>query len=238
MTKTEYDTELSLAQKTISNIKIDTLLPEITLTLSLEDFTDFSKAAKLEVRKSTAVIFKEKIENQIAEFENDNSSLAENERYSDTYYYRLSAYYKLLGDFENERKCLEKIHSNANAFFEEQKTKSRLASEAMKNLSESKKSPADILASKTAETVRTLSCVQLAAGDYIGANKMIEAFLENQDDDEEENYELLCQFGLTFVLLNDLRKAVHTFRYVFYNIENTSDVALMLAYLYRALMDQ
>lgn len=150
MTKTESDTELSLAQKTISNIKIDTLLPEITLTLSLEDFTDFSKAAKLELKKS----------------------------------------------------------------------------------------PADILASKTAETVRTLSCVQLAAGDYIGANKMIEAFLENQDDDEEENYELLCQFGLTFVLLNDLRKAVHTFRYIFYNIENTSDVALMLAYLYRALLDQ
>lgn len=238
MTKTESDTELSLAQKTISNIKIDTLLPEITLTLSLEDFTDFSKAAKLEVRKSTAAIFKEKIENQIADFENDNSSLAENERYSDTYYYRLSAYYKLLGDFENERRCLEKIHSIANAFFEEQKTKNQLATETLKKLSESKNSPTDILVSKTAETVRTLSCVQLAAGDYIGANKMIEAFLENQDDDEEENYELLCQLGLTFVLLNDLRKAVHTFRYVFYNIENTSDVALMLAYLYRALLYQ
>lgn len=108
----------------------------------------------------------------------------------------------------------------------------------MKNLSESKKSPAVILRPETAETVRSLSCVQLCAGDYIGANKMIEAFLENQNDDEEENYELLCQYGLTFVLLNDLRKAVHTFRYVFYNIENTSDVALMLAYLYRAVMDQ
>lgn len=67
---------------------------------------------------------------------------------------------------------------------------------------------------------------------------MIESFLDGQDDESEENYELLCQYGLTFVLLNDLRKAVHTFRYVFYNIENTSDVALMLAYLYRALMDQ
>lgn len=238
MTNTETDTEITLAQKNISSIKIDTLLPEISLTLSLEDFADFSKAAKLEVRKSTAVIFKEKIESQIAEFENDNSSLAGNERYSDTYYYRLSAYYNLLGDFENERKCLEKIHSSKNVFLEEQKTKSRLAAEAMKNLSESKKSPADILRPETAETVRSLSCVQLCAGDYIGANKMIEAFLENQNDDEEENYELLCQYGLTFVLLNDLRKAVHTFRYVFYNIENTSDVALMLAYLYRALMDQ
>lgn len=238
MTNTETDTEITLAQKNISSIKIDTLLPEISLTLSLEDFADFSKAAKLEVRKSTAVIFKEKIESQIAEFENDNSSLAGNERYSDTYYYRLSAYYNLLGDFENERKCLEKIHSSKNVFLEEQRTKSRLAAEAMKNLSESKKSPADILRPETAETVRSLSCVQLCAGDYIGANKMIEAFLENQNDDEEENYELLCQYGLTFVLLNDLRKAVHTFRYVFYNIENTSDVALMLAYLYRALMDQ
>lgn len=238
MTNTETDTELTLAQKNISSIKIDTLLPEITLTLSLEDFADFSKAAKLEVRKSTALIFKEKIESQIAEFENDNSSLAGNERYSDTYYYRLSAYYNLLGDFENERKCLEKIHSSKNVFFEEQRTKSWLAAEAMKNLSESKKSPADILRPETAETVRSLSCVQLCAGDYIGANKMIEAFFENQNDDEEENYELLCQYGLTFVLLNDLRKAVHTFRYVFYNIENTSDVALMLAYLYRALMDQ
>lgn len=238
MTNTETDTEITLAQKNISSIKIDTLLPEISLTLSLEDFADFSKAAKLEVRKSTAVIFKEKIESQIAEFENDNSSLAGNERYSDTYYYRLSAYYNLLGDFENERKCLEKIHSTKNVFFEEQRTKSRLAAEAMKNLSESKKSPSDILRPETAETVRSLSCVQFCAGDYIGANKMIEAFLENQNDDEEENYELLCQYGLTFVLLNDLRKAVHTFRYVFYNIENTSDVALMLAYLYRALMDQ
>lgn len=89
MTNTETDTEITLAQKNISSIKIDTLLPEITLTLSLEDFADFSKAAKLEVRKSTAVIFKEKIESLIAEFENDNSSLAGNERYSDTYYYRL-----------------------------------------------------------------------------------------------------------------------------------------------------
>lgn len=232
MTKTETDTELSLAQKSISNIKIETLLPEITLTLSLEDFTDFSKAAKLEVRKSTAVIFKEKIENQIAEFKNDNSSLAQNERYSDTYYYRLSAYYKLLGDFESERKCLEKIQSKSNAFFEEQKTKIRLAAKYIKNTSP------DILNPETAETVRSLSCVQLAAGDYIGANKMIESFLENQNDNTEENYELLCQYGLTFVLLNDLRKAVHTFRYVFYNIENTSDVALMLAYLYRALTGQ
>lgn len=238
MTTTENNTELSLAQKTVSNIKIETLLPEITLTLSLEDFTDFSKTAKLEVRKSTAVIFKEKIENQIAEFEKDNSSLAKNERYSDTYYYRLSAYYKLLGDFENERKCLEKIQSNANVFFEEQKAKNRLATESIKNLYGSKNAPSDILKPKTAETVRTLSCVQLATDDYIGANKMIESFLDGQDDESEENYELLCQFGLTFVLLNDLRKAVHTFRYVFYNIENTSDVALMLAYLYRALLLQ
>lgn len=46
MTTTETCTELSLAQKTVSNIKIDTLLPEITLTLSLEDFTDFSKGRK------------------------------------------------------------------------------------------------------------------------------------------------------------------------------------------------
>lgn len=238
MTKTETDTELSLAQKNISNIKIKTLLPEITLTLSLEDFTDFSKAAKLEVRKSTAVIFKEKIENQIAEFENDNSSLAENERYSDTYYYRLSAYYKLLGDIENERKYLEKIQSSANVFFEEQKTKNRLITESIKNLSGTKNSSSDILKPGTAETVRSLSCVQLAAGDYNGANKMIKDFLENQDDDKEENYELLCQYGLTFVLLNDLRRAVHIFRYVFYNIENTSDAALMLAYLYRALLGQ
>lgn len=238
MTTTEPNTELSLAQKTVSNIKIETLLPEITLTLSLEDFTDFSKAAKLEVRKSTAVIFKEKIENQIAEFEKDNSSLAQNERYSDTYYYRLSAYYKLLGDFENERKCLEKIQSNANVFFEEQKAKNRLAAQSIKNLYGTKKVSPDILKPKTAETVRIISCVQLAAGDYIGANKMIESFLESQDDETEENYELLCQYGLTFVLLNDLRKAVHTFRYVFYNIENTSDVALMLAYLYRALLNQ
>lgn len=103
---------------------------------------------------------------------------------------------------------------------------------------EQKNAPSDILNSEPAETVRSVSCVQLAAGDYIGANKMIETFLENQNDDEEENYELLCQYGLTFVLLNDLRKAVHTFRYVFYNIENTSDVALMLVYLYRALLNQ
>ena len=238
MTTTETNTELSLAQKTVSNIKIETLLPEITLTLSLEDFTDFSKAAKLEVRKSTAVIFKEKIENQIAEFENDNSSLAQNERYSDTYYYRLSVYYKLLGDFENERKCLEKINSKSNAFFEEQKTKSLLVAEAAKNLSRTENASQSILKSESAETVRSLSCVLLAAGDYSGANKMIESFLEKQDEDEEENYELLCQYGLTFVLLNDLRKAVHTFRYVFYNIESTSDVALMLAYLYRALLNQ
>lgn len=238
MTTTEPNTELSLAQKTVSNIKIETLLPEITLTLSLEDFTDFSKAAKLEVRKSTAVIFKEKIENQIAEFEKDNSSLAQNERYSDTYYYRLSAYYKLLGDFENERKCLEKIQSNANIFFEEQKAKNRLAAQSIKNLYGTKKVSPDILKPKTAETVRIISCVQLAAGDYIGANKMIESFLDGQNDESEENYELLCQYGLTFVLLDDLCKAVHTFRYVFYNIENTSDVALMLAYLYRALLLQ
>lgn len=65
MTTTEPNTELSLAQKTVSNIKIETLLPEITLTLSLEDFTDFSKAAKLEVRKSTAVIFKEKLKTRL-----------------------------------------------------------------------------------------------------------------------------------------------------------------------------
>ena len=238
MTKTETDTELSLAQKNISNIKIETLLPEITLTLSLEDFTDFSKAAKLEVRKSTAVIFKEKIENQIAEFENDNSSLAQNERYSDTYYYRLSAYYKLLGDFENERKCLEKIQSSGNIFFEEQKTKNRLVTDSIRNLSGTKNAASDILKPCTAETVRSLSCVQLAAGDYSGANKMLKDFLENQNDDTEENYELLCQYGLTFVLLNDLHRAVHTFRYVFYNIENTSDVALMLAYLYRVLLGQ
>ncbi|HAZ96556.1 MAG TPA: hypothetical protein DCW73_04885, partial [Treponema sp.] len=159
MTTTETCTELSLAQKTVSNIKIDTLLPEITLTLSLEDFTDFSKAAKLEVRKSTAVIFKEKIENQIAEFENDNSSLAKNERYSDTYYYRLSVYYKLLGDFENERKCLEKIQSKENAFFEEQKTKSLLVAEALKNLSRTENASPGILKSESAETVRSLSCV-------------------------------------------------------------------------------
>lgn len=67
---------------------------------------------------------------------------------------------------------------------------------------------------------------------------MIESFLDGQNDESEESYELLYQYGLTFVLLNDLRKAVHTFRYVFYNIENTSDVALMLVYLYRALLDQ
>lgn len=147
MTTTETNTELSLAQKTVSNIKIETLLPEITLTLSLEDFTDFSKAAKLEVRKSTAVIFKEKIEKQIAEFEKDNSSLAKNERYSDTYYYRLSVYYKLLGDFENERKCLEKIQTNANIFFEEQKAKNRLATESIKNLSGTKNAPKPFLCS-------------------------------------------------------------------------------------------
>ncbi len=238
MIKTETDTELSLAQKNISNIKIDTLLPEITLTLSLEDFTDFSKATKLEVRKSTAVIFKEKIERQIAEFENDNSSLARNERYSDTYYYRLSAYYKLLGDFENERKCLEKIQFSGNAFFKEQKAKNRMVMEAVKNLSGTESASSCAFRPCTAETVRSLSCVQLAAGDYNGANKMIKDFLEKQDEDEEENYELLCQYGLTFVLLNDLRKAVHTFRYVFYNTENTSDVALMLAYIYRALLNQ
>lgn len=232
MTELENESGNSLAQKTIANIKIDTLLPEISITLNLEDFTDFSKLASLEVKKSTEVLLKEKIEKSIVDFEHDYKNIAENERYSDSYNYKLSVYYKLLGDAQKEKEYLAKIKATDNEFYNEQKAKNALL---LSSNNEAQKNVQNLLNQNTAESVRSASCMFLAKGDYKGANEKIQEFLQNQKPDEEENYALLCQYGLTFALLNNLKSAVHVFRYVFYNVEWTSDVALFLAYLYRAL---
>lgn len=232
MTEIESENEISLANKKISSIKIDTLLPEISVTLSLEDFTDFSRSISLEVKKSTAELFREQVEKSVSQFEHDNKNLSETERYSPSYYYKLSVYYRLLGDAKNEGICLSKIKSNVDPFYEEQKAKNSFALSALRGAEEN---AGELLKISSAESTRSVSCLLLAKGEYKKANEEIRKFLEKTSDDDEEDYGLLCQYGLTFVLLNELESAAHIFRYVFYNVEKTSDAALMLAYIYRAL---
>lgn len=228
MTELETAEEPALAQKTVTSIKIDTLVPEISITLSLEDFTDFSKSVSLEVKKSGIERFAEKIRQSLFQFENDNISLSEDERYSDAYNYRLSVYYRLTGDFEKEKSCLAKIKNTDDSFYNEQKAKNALL---LSSIKEKQNAPAFFKAD-TAEGMRTYSCTLLAKGEVKKANEEIEKFLESHKD-EEESYTLLCQYGLTFFLLNDLKSAAHAFRYVFYNVEPSGEAALFLAFIYR-----
>ena len=59
----------------------------------------------------------ESVKKELSVFKLENSDLACDERFSDTYHFRLAGFYALLKDYEKEAECLSRIRNKENAAY-------------------------------------------------------------------------------------------------------------------------
>lgn len=73
----------------------------------------------LTVNTSSIALIKQKkaIQRELALFEKENADLAKDERFSDTYYFRLAGFYSLIKNYEKEGECLSQIKDKENAVY-------------------------------------------------------------------------------------------------------------------------
>lgn len=67
------------------------------------------------------------VKKELAVFKNENSDLADDKRFSDTYYFRLALFYALLKDYEKEAECLSKIQNKENPAYASRIAQNKIA---------------------------------------------------------------------------------------------------------------
>lgn len=212
---------LSLITEPVRTIRIFT--PEdLVLIYNVEEKTFALEPDKKELDH------RKDVRNEIKAFKKENSLLAEDPRFSDAYYFRLSQFYAMCEDWQGERECLLAIRDKDNPTFAE-----RLAQNALRLNERSEENCRLLYDLNTESSIRKLAGFYMADGDF-GKAKRAFGHWAQEHDMEKAGYELLCQAGLLCVKTGKLESAVHAMRKAFFQ-KDTSASALMLATVYYAL---
>lgn len=166
------------------------------------------------------------VKKELAVFKSENSDLADDKRFSDTYYFRLAAFYSLLKEYEKEAECLSKIQNKENPAYA-----SRIAQNKIARTEHTQENLLILYNLNTAETARKLSGWYLSKNDFVNAEKALCHYIDEHD---EIPYEIYFQYAFLFMKKGDAAKAIHYLRASFY-MQNTAQAALALSMLYLVL---
>ena len=179
----------------------------------------------LTVNTSSIALIKQKkaIQKELALFEKENADLAKDERFSDTYYFRLAGFYSLIKNYEKEDECLSHIKDKENAVYA-----AKIAENKLRQNENSEGNLQLLYKLNTAESIRKLSGFYLAKKNL---DKAEEALNHYRKEHDEIPYEIDFQQAFVFMQKGDANKAIHFLRNSFYT-QNTPQAALALSMLY------
>lgn len=179
----------------------------------------------LTVNTSSIALIKQKkaIQKELALFEKENADLAKDERFSDTYYFRLAGFYSLIKNYEKEGECLSHIKDKENAVYA-----AKIAENKLRQNEDSEENLQLLYKLNTAESIRKLSGFYLAKKNL---DKAEEALNHYRKEHDEIPYEIDFQQAFVFMQKGDANKAIHFLRNSFYT-QNTPQAALALSMLY------
>lgn len=169
---------------------------------------------------------KETLKKELAVYKIENSDLANDKRFSDTYYFRLAAFHSLLKDYDKEAECLSKIQNKENPSYA-----SRIAQNKIARTERTEENLLILYNLNTEETARKLSGWYLSKNDFENAEKALCHFIDEHD---EVPYEIYFQYAFLFMKKGDAAEAIHYLRKSFY-LQNTVQAALALSMLYLVL---
>lgn len=179
----------------------------------------------LTVNTSSIALIKQKkaIQRELALFEKENADLAKDERFSDTYYFRLAGFYSLIKNYEKEGECLSQIKDKENAVYA-----AKIAENELRQNENTEENLQLLYKLNTAESVRKLSGFYLSNKEL---DKAEEALNHYRKEHDEIPYEIDFQQAFVFMQKGDANKAIHFLRQSFYT-QNTPQAALALSMLY------
>lgn len=179
----------------------------------------------LTVNTSSITLIKQKkaIQKELALFEKENADLAKDERFSDTYYFRLAGFYSLIKNYEKEGECLSHIKDKENAVYA-----AKIAENKLRQNENSEENLQLLYKLNTAESIRKLSGFYLAKKNL---DKAEEALNHYRKEHDEIPYEIDFQQAFVFMQKGDADKAIHFLRSSFYK-QNTPQAAIALSMLY------
>lgn len=179
----------------------------------------------LTVNTSSIALIKQKkaIQKELALFEKENADLTKDERFSDTYYFRLAGFYSLIKNYEKEGECLSHIKDKENAVYA-----ANIAENKLRQNENSEENLQLLYKLNTAESIRKLSGFYLAKKNL---DKAEEALNHYRKEHDEIPYEIDFQQAFVFMQKGDANKAIHFLRNSFYT-QNTPQAALALSMLY------
>lgn len=179
----------------------------------------------LTVNTSSIALIKQKkaIQKELALFEKENADLAKDERFSDTYYFRLAGFYSLIKNYEKEGECLSHIKDKENAVYA-----AKIAENKLRQNENSEGNLQLLYKLNTAESIRKLSGFYLAKKNLDKAEDALNHYRKEHD---EIPYEIDFQQAFVFMQKGDANKAIHFLRNSFYT-QNTPQAALALSMLY------
>ena len=221
--------------------KIDMDMPAQEMSLTF-NYAECEKAAKqkiiqesteslsliskfLTVNNSSSALIKQQkaIQKELALFEKENADLAKDERFSDTYYFRLAGFYSLIKNYEKEGECLSHIKDKENTIYA-----AKIAENELRQNENTEENLQLLYKLNTAESVRKLSGFYLANKEL---DKAEDALNHYRNEHDEIPYEIDFQQAFVFMQKGDANKAIHFLRHSFYK-QNTPQAALALSMLY------
>lgn len=215
--------------------KIDMDFPSEEITLSF-NYAEYEKAARekkalsditkcLSIKNSSATLEKQKhiILKELEIFKADNSELAKDKRFSDSYYFRLAEFYSLTKDYKKESECLNLIKNKQNSVYA-----SKIAENELRKNEHTKENLSFLYNLNTSESARKLSAYYLAEKNFTNAEKTLLHYINTHDDIP---YEIYFQYAFLFIQSGNANKAIHYLRLSFYT-QNTAQTALALSMLY------
>ncbi len=221
--------------------KIDMDMPAQEMSLSF-NYAECEKAARqkdihesskhishiskfLTVNPTNKALLKQKnlIQKELVLFEKENADLSKDERFSDTYYFRLAGFYSLIKNYEKEGECLSHIRDKDNAVYA-----AKIAENKIQQNVNKEENLLLLYKLNTTESIRKLSGFYLANNNF---DKAEESLNHYREEHYEIPYEIDFQQAFVYMQKGDADKAIHFLRHSFYT-QNTPQSALALSMLY------
>ncbi|MCR5622651.1 MAG: hypothetical protein K6G18_12485 [Treponema sp.] len=226
---------------------IDMDIPSQDMTITL-NYIEYEKAVRhkegssrtdivrsipqfLVVQNSSAILTKQKeaVESELAVFVSENSDLAMDARFCDNYYYRLSGFYALTGNYEKEKECLSHIKDRKDSVYA-----ARIAENELRMSEHTEENLSLLYNINTSETARKLSGFYIARKEFGKAEDALKHYIREHD---EPPYDIYFQYAFLSMQTGDADKAIHFLRLSFYT-QGTAQAALALSMIYLALSTQ
>lgn len=221
--------------------KIDMDMPAQEMSLSF-NYAECEKAARqkeihepsnsisliskfLTVNTSSTALLKQQkvIQKELDLFEKENADLSKDDRFCDTYYFRLAGFYSLMKNYEKEGECLSHIRDKENTIYA-----AKIAENKIRKNENKEENLLLLYKLNTAESIRKLSGFYLANKRF---DKADEALKHYRAEHDEIPYEIDFQHAFVYMQMGDADKAIHFLRNSFYT-QNTPQSALALSMLY------